>query len=67
VIYGLHSYLVALRISKDDPPFYSLIAAAMLKADTHNTAKLRMAWPELWAEVQRRYNARGGELPEDKA
>jgi len=39
--------------------------AAMRKADTPNTAKLKAAWPDVWAELDARYNAPGGVLPED--
>jgi hypothetical protein len=50
---------------KDDPPFYSLIMAAMQKADTENICKLRTAFPEVWAELEKRYNAPMGVIPED--
>jgi len=54
-----------LELSKDDPPFYALIMAAMRKADTDNTQKFMYMWPEVWGELSRRYHAPGGILPED--
>jgi len=43
--------------------FYALIMAAMRRADTDNLRKLQTCWPEVWAELQARYNAPGGLLP----
>lgn len=43
-------------------PFYALIMAAMRGADTRNAERLRAAWPEVWDELQARYNAPGGLL-----
>jgi hypothetical protein len=48
-----------------DPNFYALIMAAMQKADTGNAFKLRCAFPDVWDEVQARYNAPGGVIPGD--
>lgn len=62
---SLHEYRQALQLSQDDQPFYALIMAAMLKADTINTAKLKAMFPETWVELDRRYHARGGMLPGD--
>lgn len=45
-----------------DLPFYSLIMAAMRKADTVNLAKLQAVFPDTWQELQERYNAPGGKL-----
>jgi hypothetical protein len=50
-----------------DPNFYALIMAAMRKADTPNAIKLRSAFPDLWDEVQARYNAPGGVIAGDPA
>ncbi len=60
-----YDYRAAVQLWKSDPPFYALIAAAMYRADTHNAAKLRAAFPEVWDEVQARYDAPGGTLPGD--
>jgi hypothetical protein len=46
-------------------PFYALIMAAMRDADTINLMRLRMCWPEVFAELEARYNAPGGRLPSD--
>jgi hypothetical protein len=48
-----------------DPNFYALIMAAMRKADTVNAIKLRTAFPDVWDEVQARYNAPGGVISGD--
>lgn len=68
---SLYDWTTARVLRRDDTPFYSLIMAAMLKADPRNAAILREAFPEVWAEVQARYNSRlalhglPGALPED--
>ncbi len=62
---GLHAYHVSRKIAAQDHPFYSLIAAAMSKADTDNLAKLRFAFPDVFDELKRRYHAPLGALPED--
>ncbi len=49
----------------DDPPFYALIMAAMTKADTDNLLKLQHAFPDVWVELQARYNAVRGILASD--
>lgn len=61
-----YDYEQSKHLMMDDPPFASLIMAAMRKADTDNLEKLRRAWPETWAELQTRYNAPGGFLPGDE-
>ncbi len=51
------------KLSKDiqiaDPPFYSLLAALVFKADTDNLAKLETAFPREVAEIKARYHAPG--------
>ena len=42
--------------------FYALVMVLMRNADTDNQAKLKAAWPEVWAELEQRYNAPGGLL-----
>lgn len=59
---SLHAYLESRSISATDPDFSALIFAAYRKADTFNAAKLQAAWPDLCAEMQRRYDAPGGAL-----
>lgn len=55
-----HEYRIGQEIAAHDYPFYSLIQAAMRKADTDNAAALREAFPSTWAELERRYHAPGG-------
>lgn len=62
---SLHEYLTSNAINQLDPPFYALIMAAMRKADNTNLGKLREVFPEVWEELDRRYHAGGGVLPED--
>lgn len=62
---SLHGYHVSRKLVVDDPPFYALIMAAMVKADTDNLVKLRAAWPAVWIELQERYNTRLGVVPAD--
>lgn len=42
--------------------FYALIMVAMRNADASNQEKLRAAWPDVWAELELRYNAPAGLL-----
>lgn len=64
---SLYDYRASQQIGATDPPFYSLIMAAIRKADTFNTTRLRSAFPEVYAEFEARYNAPGGMLPDDHA
>ena len=63
-----YDYRMSQEISSKDHPFYALIMAAMRQADTDNSVKLKLTWPEVWDELQQRYWAVGGtlegELPE---
>jgi hypothetical protein len=45
---------------KGDPPFSALIMAAMRRADTDNLHKLKLAFPEIWSELDERYWTPGG-------
>lgn len=63
---GLHAYMMSRDLLFSDPPFSALIFAAMRKADSENSARLRSAFPELWDEFQIRYDAPGGRLPEEQ-
>lgn len=54
-----YDYDVSKRIVAYDPPFEALIMAAMRQADTANLDKLQSAWPEVWAELDERYNTAG--------
>jgi hypothetical protein len=60
-----YDYLISRQIGASDPPFEALVMAAIRKADSTNTVKLRAAWPDVWDELSARYNAPGGRLPSD--
>ena len=45
--------------------FYALLMAAMRNADTINAEKLKALFPEEYAELNQRYNAPGGLLPNE--
>ena len=55
-------YQYAKRLVHDDAPFYALIMAAMWRADTDNVMRLKLAFPDVWEEVNARYRAPGGLL-----
>lgn len=57
---SLYEYRESQRISAEDYGFYSLIMAAMRKADTDNMYALEQAFPLTAAELRMRYNAPGG-------
>ena len=57
---GLQDYTEALELAAEDVSFDSLVMAAMRKADTTNLSMLMALWPDLWAELDARYNAPGG-------
>lgn len=61
----LHEYEQGRVLAGQGWPFYALIQAAMRSADTHNEKMLRTSWPHVWDELQRRYDAPGGLLPEE--
>lgn len=60
-----YAYQVGRELSFDDHSFYGLVMAAMRKADTGNLARLKAAFPEVWVDLEARYNAPGGVLPTD--
>ncbi|MBC8489901.1 MAG: hypothetical protein H8D45_28120 [Bacteroidetes bacterium] len=60
-----HEYIWGREISAKDYPFYALIQAAMRQADTENLEKLKSVFPEIFEELQVRYNAPSGLLPEE--
>jgi hypothetical protein len=62
-----HDYEMSKHISAQDYPFYALVMATMRQADTDNSLILQLAFPDVWSELQDRYNAPGGILPEDTA
>lgn len=62
---SLYDYQQSKKIMAEGYSFYPLIMAAVRGADDTNTAKIKMAWPELYEEVKARYNAPGGILRTD--
>ena len=63
---SLYDYKLGLKISADDYSFYALIQAAMRQADSDNIEKLKKAFPGTWRELNERYNAPGGLLPNER-
>lgn len=63
---SLYDYKVSQELFVDDTPFYGLIMAAMRCADTRNQVLLKRVWPEVWDELEARYNAPGGRLEGDQ-
>jgi hypothetical protein len=59
---SLYDYEASKRIAAEDWPFYALVMTAMRQADSNNAWMLAQAWPEVWSELQDRYNAPGGLL-----
>jgi hypothetical protein len=57
---SLYDYKTSQKIAAEDYLFYALIMAAMRQADTNNVIKLKSAFPDTWAELERRYHAPGG-------
>lgn len=58
-------YQASKNLLREDPPFAALIMAAMRKADSPNAARLEFAFPRIARELQDRYDAPGGLLPEE--
>jgi hypothetical protein len=62
---GLIEYRQSLSLSADGS-FYGLIMAAMRNADNTNLEKLKATYPQVWVELQERYNAPGGCLTQNE-
>lgn len=60
-----YDYVKGREIQTKGYPFYALIQAAMRQADTDNLELLRQAFPQVYTELQERYNRPGGLLPGD--
>lgn len=58
-----YDYQQSQEITAADPPFAALIMAAMRKADSTNSRLLAECFPDIYWELQQRYNAPGGYLP----
>ncbi len=63
---SIYDYKKSQEISMEQPPFASLVMAAIRKADSRNLVLLERAWPEIYAELVLRYDAPGGYLPGEK-
>ena len=55
-----YSFEISRRLLPEDAPFSALIMAAMRKADTHNAAALRFAFPDIAREFYERFWCGGG-------
>ena len=64
---SLYDYLASQKVLDRHYPFYALLMALMYQVDTTNTMKLKMMWPEVWAELQERYNAPDGRLESERS
>lgn len=62
---SIYDYEQSLALEGQGWSFYALIMAAMRQADTDNLDALRQAFPERYAEFQKRFNAPGGYLPDE--
>ena len=67
--YGKHSYDKSKELDhalyKMDTPFYAIVMCLMHRADTDNLGMLQMCWPDVWRELQMRYNSPRGIIPGD--
>lgn len=59
---GLIDFHAGVKLAHTDPPFYGLLTALLMRADSLNAARLRAAFPDDCAEIQARYDAPGGAL-----
>lgn len=59
---SLFDYKLSQALEEHDLPFYALLMAAMRRADPMNLARLRSVFPDVWTELQARYDAPGGFL-----
>jgi len=63
---SLYDYKKSIELHHDESvSFYSLIMAAILRADSRNSILLRQAFPDTFDEVHKRYWSPGGELSTD--
>lgn len=62
-----YDYLQSGDLALDERcSFYSLIMAAMRRADSDNVTLLQVAFPDTWHELTARYHAPAGHLAGDK-
>jgi len=62
---SLYDYKRSLDVNLLDFPFAAIIMAAMRQADSDNLEQLRVAFPEIYAELRDRIEAPCGVLPEE--
>ena len=62
---SLYEYRESQEIDSKQYGFYSLIMAAMRQAEDINISKLKVLFPDIFNELQARYNAPGGKLEND--
>jgi hypothetical protein len=60
-----YDYETGRKLEMTELPFYGIIQAAMRRADNENLEKLKGCFPEVWDDLQKRYNAPGGKLEND--
>ena len=58
---SLYDYQRSQKITNE--PFYALIMAAMRQADDLNLETLKDGFPDIYKELEARYNAPDGVLP----
>lgn len=63
---SLYDYKKSQEIDSKDYGFYALIMAAMREADSVNLCKLKYEWPDIYTELQARYNSPGGKLENEQ-
>lgn len=63
---SMFDYRLSRKLLNDDPPLSALIMAAMRKADPDNLSRLVLEWPEIYQELQERYEAPGGGLTKEE-
>jgi len=60
-----YDYEKSQELAAEGYPYYAIIMAAMRLSDNDNEELLRSAWPQIWDELYKRYNAPGGVIPGD--
>jgi len=62
---SLYDYRQSREICKNEYPFYAVLMAAMRQADDVNLKLLKEAFPWVWQELSKRYNAPNGLIGEE--
>lgn len=61
-----YDYEQGKKIEMYQFPFYALIQAAMRQSDSDNIKKLKVVFPEVYEELEARYQSPDGMLESDK-